>query len=370
MKGLLSILLVLSLLGAAVPAQTTKVVPAMYAGLEAPGHSLAPFYFETVRCQVLYRSRSLARTNGLLTGLQFRRDGIYRVPFSACTRDIRIDFYQTPVSPAGMTTTFATNRGKGAPATLFSQKVNLPTLPLPAATPASWAVKFPFPQPQPFSVSSGEVLLEFIHRGPGTGTNRYFMDGEFLPRTPSGRSTQIGMYCTGANGEAFKSSPDVATWILGGKAQVSWSPRSSQPSSILAFIGSRRDRWGSLKLPFDLGPLGGTSASMDPCRIHTDLLAGQVVGRNRKASFGPIPRNPALVDMTLYTQGVGPAPKANALGIVTGPAFQVILGSDQAPTPDVNMMYARNSLTATTGVLDGGSTSCKGPVARFTGVFN
>ena len=356
--------------GPFLPAQTTvKVVPGMYASLPGPTTCAPPFYYEMVRAQFLYRSGALARTGGVIFSMDFRRDSRVNTTYGSITRDLQVDLYVTPVSPASMGTGFAANRGAGKATNLFQGKINLPALPFPSNPPAPWSVSFKFPRPFPFVVSKGNLLFEFVCKGPGQSYSPYYLDAEYLSRTPGGRTNLIGMYCVGKNQAVFKIDPDSRSWILGGNGTVRWGPGGSQPTSIVVFLGQRNDRWGPFKLPFDLAPLGGTSSSKDPCAVRTNWVLARAAGLNQSVSFGPIPNNPLLAGVTVFLDSIAPVPGANPMGIITGPAFAVTIGSNKTPRPDVNTMYLQNNLAGTTGRLY--STSYyRGPIARFQGSFN
>ena len=361
----------------------TTVVPAMWTNWEGPANCYYPFSYEKCRTQILYRSGALAKTGGTITGIEFRRDGrTYSTStFMARSWPIQVDAYVTSVSPREMTTTFATNRGSGSPTTLFNSILNLPAL-LPPPPPPNinryaqlppWSVKVPFQSFFPFKVSQGSLLFEVICKNLGTSGSNYVLDGDVQPRA-------LGAYvrcyrftgCVGKQSQFIRINIDPTTWVLGGSAEVSWQTGRSSVSppppitSIINWIGDRRDRWGSIKLPFYLYYLGGGF-----CRIFANWLASQPVALNAKATWGPIPKNPALEGVVLYTQALAVAPSTNRLGILlSNNALEIIIGSDLPPMGDTQVVFRRNDLTATTGDFIVSQKSYQGPITRFTGTFN
>ena len=346
------------------------VIPPGYSTRPGFTTSIVPFSYELARTQVLYRSGAIAKRGGVILSLDFRRDTLVKVAYSSIRRDLEIDAYLTKTAPGTMTTNFAANRGTGPKTTVFNNStLNLPSLPYPSSPPAPWSVRFKFSRPFPFAVSSGNILFEFICKGPGKTFSRYYMDSEFLKRTPSGRERFLGMYCVGKNREVYKIYPVIDTWILGGKAEIQWKPGASQPTTIISYIGTSKDRWGPIRLPFDLGVLGGISYSRYPCRVGRHWIPGMAVTLKQNIVYGPIPGSPVFKGLTIYTDSFGIAPKANPLGIITGPAFAITIGPGKPPLGDVCVMYSANTITSPTGRLYS-TTHYRGPIARLHGGFN
>ena len=358
------------LLAGSASAQTTiKIVPSLLANAEGPSSIRYPFSYETSRTQILYRTGALTRTTGLVTSLNFRREGYGSTVYGARAWNFKVEGSLTPVTPRAMTTTFANNRGP-SPATLFQGVLSLPPLPQPPTPPAPFLAAVPLQQPIPIAVAQGNLLLEFIGQGPGYATMDYTLDAEYATNQAGARSNVIGMYCVGAGGETFKIYEDTASWVLGGKATVSWGIGSGNFQSILNWIGARADRWGPIKLPFDLAPLGGTSSTPDRCMLFTDWLGAQVILPSGSAQWGPIPNDPALEYVTVYTHALGPMAGANPLGVVMGPALSITIGSKNPPVGDLQTVYWMNDLSNRNGMFATTTGHFVGPVTEFHGVFN
>ena len=236
--------------------------------------------------------------------------------------------------------------------------------------PAPFLAAVPLQQPIPIAVALGNLLLEFIGQGPGTANLDYVLDAERSSNQPGARSDVIGMYCVGTNGETFKIYEDTPTWVLGGNATVSWKVGQGNITSIVNWIGMRTDRWGPVPLPFDLTPLGGTSSTPDRCMLFIDWMAAQVIPASGSGRWGPLPNDPVLENVTVYTHALAPVPGANPLGVVMGPALSIRIGSQNPPVGDIQTVYWMNDLSAAAGTFVTNTGHFVGPVTEFHGVFN
>jgi len=261
----------------------TKVVPSLYTNQDGNSSFNQLFAYPTCRTQVLYRSGALGNQGGVLLGVNFRADGLNQTQtYSARNWPIKVEGYTSPLTPRTMNTSFAANRGSGGATTLFNGNLNLPALPPVTLPPAPFVAKVLFTQPFPFTVSQGDILLEFI--GSGTGSHlAYRIDGESRPMSAGGFASMMGMYCRATNGDSFKFYPVETTWVLNGAATVDWKAGGPTVQSMVNWIGLSNSSWGTMPLPFDLTPLGATG-----CIIYTNWLTAQA------ASLGTFPMTHSL----------------------------------------------------------------------------
>ena len=359
-------------LAAAAPGQTTSVtLPLGHATKEGAYNANRPFYYEMARVQILYRATALAKATGLIRSLEFRRDqtSLTTYSYAALNRILQLDCYVTGMSPTAMDTDITLNRGCGQATTLYNGNISLPAMPVTSQVPAPWQIKVPFTVPLTFVTTRGNLLFEYILKGPGTSKARYYPDGHREALTNTAFSAVLGMPCTGKGGETFQCHPQDHTWLPGGAAQVAWCAPGPVPAGILVILGWRADRWSTIQLPFDLAPLGGTSTTKHPCSLYTNWTLDAQAPTGSMASFGPIPNDPALAGAVLYSQGLAPAPGANPLGVITGTASTITIGPQGGALVDGNIVYVADDLVGTTGTwaLAG---YCRMPVTRFNGVFN
>ena len=145
------------------------------------------------------------------------------------------------------------------------------------------------------------------------------------------------------------------------------------PTLPPAFVmyGLSKSRYGGVKLPFDLGPLGAPGNTL---YVSPDLMLPVVL---RRASFGfyligqtslPVPNVQSLVGVVLYGQGVAAHPASNQLGFVSSAAVEMRIGKYVPPV--TRSLYAIDSSAAAGKFGYGSGYDVGGPILQLSGTFN
>ncbi len=134
-------------------------------------------------------------------------------------------------------------------------------------------------------------------------------------------------YCYGDGGRGYQGYYPVEVYLgtphLSSIWRIGLFGVPGRAPVILGF-GASRAKWGPLRLPFDLGPLG---APGNYIRSAFDVAYGWRAGglpgpgKGRLYVLVRIPNNPSLVGSWFYTQWLVIDPGANALGITMTNAY-------------------------------------------------
>jgi len=346
------------LLGSALCAQTL-VVPMDRAAVEGNTTHQYPFSYSEVRFQQIFDGSELASTNAVLTGVEFRRDGSNASAHNARSWSYVVTAYETLVSPASATTTWANNR-TGPGTVVLNGPISVPAGAPVFPTPQPWAVALPFSSPFTFTRTNGHFLLEIEGVDPNNLYDPWPVDAENLWRTARGDSLRVSAAaCMGASNEQVTLGlSSASTLVIGGTVTVNMT--NTTLSAFANWIGSSNRTYLALPLPFDLGVLGAPG-----CFLGSDIAVQQVGG----GPFAwPVPNNLALEDAILFTQAMALAPNANAGNFVTSDVFQVRVGGPTSPPARFQSIYRRSDLGMATGFMS--AASYYAPIARFTGTFN
>lgn len=132
----------------------------------------------------------------------------------------------------------------------------------------------------------------------------------------------FGAGCVGSAGVPALA-PDVGQrpWIGDGFRQVA----TNLPANSLAVFkfGVSDQWWGGLPLPFDLSIIGMTGCTE---YVSNDVLIGLPTGAGAASYTLPLPNNPSLRGVRLFSQVFTVDPTANAFGATTTNAIEARLG--------------------------------------------
>jgi hypothetical protein len=143
-------------------------------------------------------------------------------------------------------------------------------------------------------------------------------DPEISPLTFAGGDiVSIGSGCGGVDQYAFGVAAIGRT--------VSYQIGHATPGALAQLnLGFSNTDWAGFALPFDLNPYGAPS-----CIVYNDALVGlgAVVGSNTYVQIDiPVPYDPSLVGITVYTQWQVLAPGANNLGVLVTNGMETLIG--------------------------------------------
>ena len=255
------------------PAQTTKtyVSPKAYATVEGSGNNVFPFGTGNPYWSYQQVHADLPITVGLIQGLAWRRDGQATYSFKAFSFDVKLEMATSGVPPGGVTKDFAKNMGSDRTAVVFGSvgAQNFLTVNWPATThttsPAPFAYKLPFTVPFVYKKKPVIWEVKIMNRPLAGGGGFDFVNDSALGRVKWAMNmktlftTSYGKGCSPSN----QTWPALAS-LTGTKSGNTWKllftgTQLKRNSSALLLLGYRKDKWGTLPLPFILP--GGT------CRI-------------------------------------------------------------------------------------------------------
>ena len=312
------LLCVPALLVCGVAAQVPQVSPARYAGVEAPGVLLRPFFFNQVEVRVLQVHEDL-QTAGTYRGVAFRRDV---VATSSPAVRLTYDMWMSTAATTAATVdqTFDLNHGRDR-----VQVANRAVVQFPARSGQALpnAFEYRFPTQQPFAFGGGGPLCWDLRLDPASGDG-WSSDATFAHGVP-GQVLDLASFSFGrgclrdASGFPMQhvvgsttSSPLLAEFRVAG----------AQPfaPTFVAF-GSSRDRWGLLTLPFEIP--GSTAAPSGTCQVLNawSIVVPLLVDGHGTGELALVLRGLRPGQGT-FTQGVSLSPNANALGIITSNSYQ------------------------------------------------
>ena len=327
-----------ALLAAALPAQSTLVVPNNRTSSEGNSLSHLPLGFSQIRhCQYIARSELTAiPINASITELRYRRDGTVtgNLTRNASTAwGVRMANVTTnPVTP---TATFLLPANL---TTVFIPKaINWPTLPAVATAPAPFLVTFPFDQPLLYT--GNHLAIDHYSFETAFTIQNYLIDYEVATASGGAVST-FGAGCPAGANRASGTAPNPG----GGSLQLYL--HDAPPASVtLGILGSNTSSWNGIPLPL---PLDG--AGLTGCTLYTDLvlaLPTLVLTSGLGQLSLPVPADPSLLANHLFVQFLNTNDdRVNAaLHLATSEALDVILGSALGnPVPQMSVVYGQNSL--------------------------
>ncbi len=347
------------------PRAQTKyfVVPSAYAKVEAPSRNTYPFSYDEVRTQMIYNGKKLGFKIGAITEAAFRRDGTYSSVFNAKKLPLKVWISKSPNTDKSASVCFAQNRGPN-PKLVFSGTLNLPRAGAPSTPPAPFSIVIPFSPP--WIYTGGNICLEIVAPGPYR-YGRWMTDTYYNSEQGRGTALQFGRACAPAGGgKTPKLKAYTYRLLIGKTAYISlYAYRNSVPCFM--FLGTSKTAWGSIKLPFDMTPLGATG-----CKIYTGAAAILTATSHPSYSSGItyfcffVPEDPSFLGQHIYSQGFVVDPKANAMGLLSTEGWDVTFGRSYANWEGVQSIFSRY-----TNVGFGSTSSgANGHITRFGGSLN
>jgi hypothetical protein len=268
--------------------------------------------------------------------------------------------YTTPVSPATMTATWATNRGPNPGTVVFNGTVNCPAAAPAFPTPNPFALTVAFTTPYAYATASGHLLLEIEGFDTANQFDNWSPDAELFRTATTGSLQTVLPGCTGSTAEAMTISVGTANLVVGGNADVAFKWNGNF-TVFLNWIGASNNNQGGVPLPLDLTPLGAPGCSIG---ASLNIIQASAAG----PFLWPIPNDPSLEDAVLWTQGAGLAASANALGLVTSQVHQFRIGGPNPPPSPFQSVFRQSNMNLPDGTLS--TLGFYGVVTQFTGAFN
>jgi hypothetical protein len=349
--------LVFAALGAGIPAQQAKVVPAGMDQVE--GQVPLGLLFSRVDADflLLYDGDQITTGQAQLTGIDFRRCR-RTLPVVGFTKPYRVTAYTVPMNAAGMialgpSVNIASIVGSATGTVVFQGPVTFPAHGPPALAPAPFDINFAFSVPCSFDAAQGNLLLRIqatdstAVTGTSTVDTGAFTDGYGIVTDvdPAGcpRGATSVSLATAAYSVVAGQSIDTTLTITPGVGAL--------------FVALSLDRADLDLAPF--GMPGCASRVGSTLALQTVLPVPPLLAPH---ALWPIPANPAFIGMPLFTQAAalsaGGAPPAlsNTEGLRIG-------ASQGAPTK-----WTMACWTGSLYMQFSGSTKLM-PVVRLAGTF-
>jgi hypothetical protein len=328
----------LSLLPLALPlslAAQTYYSPAAAASAQGNVNNTLPFAQTAAHYQQVHSASSFnVPAVGILTRMRWRA----KATTTAGTADLELFLARSPNAAENASTTFANNEMAGTLVNVFTRKmVNMPSV-----GPGLWgAPDLTFDTPFIGLANQHLSWRVVIYSNTSTPyTLDCFSDWRFgVPTAYNGCQHPQGTQ-TAKHNSTFRSPGNV--WDLNG---YSYLPNTVIPGALM--IGNSNSMWGNISLPFDMTPIGAPG-----CVVVNNpaIVIGGMTISNPTGFMGvPVntPRDPSMVNQTIYTQFAFIEPGANPLGVFTSQ------GRVNTPIPssiEVTRIYSTSS-TATSGTL-------------------
>jgi len=348
-----------------VVAQSTRVVPAANATVEGSGASYHPFGTTAPRVQQVWTGSSITSTAAFIDGFSYRCNAPRRQTIQGRSYpNLTLEFGSTSVTPATMSTTFASNI-TSTMTTVFSGAYNLPSQPATKTSPSPFDIKFSWTQPFVFAGNSGNLLADF--KVPGTGRQAGYSVDAFVAGGGSGQAARP----FGTPGKF--SSPETARLMAsnqamtpGGTLDVMCRPFSKNYTGNLMF-GLSKTTWGAIALPLDLALIGAPANNL---YVSMDLVVpfNTAASRNGIGSRFQVPipvQTP--IGLVFYAQAYYVDAAANAAGLVTTRGLGLTILKASGGSSVTNQLASMDSTSATGRFTFG--TVMGGPIVQFAGVL-
>jgi hypothetical protein len=355
----------LALPSSMVVAQNSKVIPAANATVAGSSASMHPFSTTASRAQQVWTGSSVTSGAAFIDGFSYRCNAPRRQALQGRSYpSVTLSFGSTSITPATMTTTFASNI-TSAITTVFSGAYNLPPQPATQTSPSAFNINFSWSQPFVFAAASGNLLADFTV--PGTSTQSQYNVDAYVAGGGSGRSvTAFGSSGTFSRPETAHLSGGSSTVTPGGSLDIICRPFINSYTGNLMF-GLSRATWGAIPLPLDLSLIGATGNNL---YVSMDLVLPYNTGgggRGISSRFRTTIPTQTPVGFTFYAQAYYLDANANAAGLVTTRGLSIVIASPSGGSSVTNQMASTDS-TAATGRFAFGTT-LGGPIVQFTGIL-
>ncbi len=308
------------------------IAPKAYATKMGTSGSTVPLGYRPLKFQELVSPTELPSTL-VINGLSFRRDDRYYRAISNYWIVVTIQLGYAKTTTRTMSRYFASNVSGTLTTVLSNTKVSLPNVTGTNTSPANFDVKFPFTKPFVYTSSANKPLLvQIVKSGASTGSSYayYYSDWAYdrvnypvsyiYSPTPSA-TFGYGTFGFGPILGFMKPASNNAVPLLSatGTPEIGQSfalnLRQAKANTVAAvMLGASATNWGSVKLPFDLTPLGATSCFL---YVSPDFLLPLKTDANGTGALTlPVPLDKTLIQGLFHVQTLIVDPTANKFGLV------------------------------------------------------
>ena len=335
-------------------AQSTRVLPSSNYRSNPGSWGLALFGSST-RAQLLVEGGLFCKSSALLREVAFRRDSGTRNYPRYTIQQLEVNVGVSTRNSRTLSRTFASNWLQ-PPATVFKGKYSLPAS-LGGVRLHPFNFRIRFTRLVPYLRRNGELLIELSHSG-GLSYLDHILDS--VRESSQARLLPFGKSGKFASGEESRLGGLTSWPTIGSIVQIGVIPELNSPYPTLLFMGASNRQYRTMRLPFDLRPLG---AAGNQLYISLDVAAPLILTR-LPDDFGgnariAIPPMSGLSQASLYFQAIHLDRGANALGLVFSAALELQL---EKWAPFASLLGSRGRTTGIRYFLI--------PITELTGHFN
>lgn len=360
---------ILALAAAALPAQTSKVLPTGMNFVEGPAVLQYPFNAgnPTAGIQLLIDAPEVTSSIAVINGMWFRPSQVTAAQASAAfTKPYIVNVYQVAMNAytlEGQPNPYDPNLviGGATPTTVFNGPLNVPANAPAAVVPQAFSIYIPFSNPYVFDSSLGNLLIMMESTDLTPIAQACRIDAVTFSETQTrGLVAEIAPGCNIAGNSLTTSTTDT-TLIIGGSVNTQLT--SSPPAAIVVALSLI----GTARADVDLGPLLG----MTGCTARFASWDFESLAVNTGTGFPvittPIPLNTSLVGAAGISQAVGLTASGALVDAVVSNAQALRVGLDSPPLP--TMMVGFHTVTTTLNQWSHGATGENTPVIQLDGIF-
>ena len=344
-----------------------KVIPVSLTSTEGNNYSVYHFGYQFPKSQQIWTNTAITKGIAVITGLQYRRDtGHQKVAYPARSyKSATFSLGTTSVSPATMSTTFATNVTSALTVVLNAKAWSLPALAAPPASPAPFNIGINWTTPFVYDAAKGNLILQVELPGPAAKSS-YFCDAERTAKSGGGTIQRLGTGGAFWRREVYALSGNPAALTPGGSLDLQCGKFSKGYAGSL-IIGLSNTRWSGITLPMDLSMIGAPKNNLY-VSLDTQLpFPATGSGTNYNSSFrAPIPSSPIYSGLTFYTQAWYADANANNAGLVASNALTLTIAKSGGP---IAQTVGHFSTSNPTGNYIYGTNNTGGPVIKFLGII-
>ena len=342
-KGILGLSVSL-LLGGAILAQSTFVVPPGYATKEGGSYHWMVGRYTLGRAQQVIPKKFLPSNPLVIKSFKMRRDGTRTTAYEAHKIDIEVYMSNNPNTdpPTGYSMVFESNHGPDKTKVMNKKTINWPAEPKPTNPPAPFKILFPFDKP--FSFKAKALVIDWILTRNSASPKKYYywyVDAVYHGWYSNGPKTNTpvtkGTGCP-TNYSNYGYYPYVGgrLWLYG------YSRVNKKKLPGFMIIGSNDKTYGGINLPFDLTPLGAPG-----CKLYIDVVTTFASFTDPQSStgyiffrMGCIPNDKIFEGAKFYCQQLVLDPSYNALGVRMSPYRIYTIGKGFSGKGDGFCFYA------------------------------
>ncbi len=310
-------------------------VPSISASIEGNDITKQPFGTTDFRVQQVVDASAIANVHGVITSIMYRPDsGNSSGNPVGMVQNVTVKLGHTTATPLTMSTTFSANI-TGAEQTVFSGTVMIPPYTSTPGGQAPWQVMIPLTQHFVFDVAQGNLLIDITATDAAPSSTGFHPDSML----PGGSSVAFGTAAPLSSGDQIRTvvngsgpSGRYSGMVPGGQLDLALMSQWTPYSGVL-HLG-----FAELAQPLDMTFLGmpGSTLYVDSVASVPVALVPPMIGfGNNWTATIPLPNDPTLAGLQLFTQPMIQDAAANSTGWVLLEAQRTMIAENGSPLQQV-----------------------------------